>query len=91
MIFDLLESSLKNLFNFCSRRFSLKTMLILANQLFYRLEYIHSRDIIHRDVKSQNILMNCYEQTDYSETKTIKDRLRPSNSNRILLRDRKKY
>ena len=45
MVMELLGPSLEDLFNFCHRKFSLKTVLLLADQMVRNLNgYLHKRD-----------------------------------------------
>ena len=57
LIMDLLGPSLEDLFNYCKRKFTLLTTLMVVEQMVSRIEFIHSRNFLHRDVKPDNFLI----------------------------------
>jgi hypothetical protein len=48
MVMDLLGDSLETLYNNCGRKFSLKTITMLAIQLLHRIEHHHNHHYLHR-------------------------------------------
>jgi len=57
MVMTLLGQSIWDLFASSEGRFSLMTVLMLADQMISRLQEVHSVGIVHRDVKPDNFLM----------------------------------
>lgn len=57
LVMDQLGPSLDNLLHKCYGKFSLKTVTMLALQMIERIEYLHKKNFIHRDIKPDNFLL----------------------------------
>ncbi|OHS92748.1 CK1 family protein kinase [Tritrichomonas foetus] len=79
MVIDLLGKSLEDLFVMCRRKLSLKTVLMIADQMISCIEYIHSKNFIHRDIKPDNFVMGIGSNSnqvfviDYGLSKKYRD------------------
>lgn len=60
MVMDKKGQSLGYYFGYCDKKFSYKTVLMLADLMLSRIEYLHYKDYIHRDIKPENFVFgNC--------------------------------
>ena len=92
LVMDLLGPSLEDLYEYCRRKFSLKTVLMLAIQMLQRIEFIHQCGFLHRDIKPDNFLIGVGQQQhiiyviDFGLAKRYKD---PRTGRHISYKDNK--
>ena len=64
LVMEMLSPNLQELFQRCRGRFTLKTIFMLADQMIERIEYIHDKGLLHRDLKPDNINMGIEKDTN---------------------------
>ncbi|KAL8854698.1 MAG: hypothetical protein Q9221_000480 [Calogaya cf. arnoldii] len=94
LVIDLLGPSLEDLFDHCNRRFSPKTVVMVAKQMLSRVQTIHEKNLIYRDIKPDNFLIgrpnsksaNVIHVVDFGMAKQYRD---PKTKQHIPYRERK--
>lgn len=88
MVMEYLENELKHLMENMETKFTVPQIKCLMKQLLEGVEYLHSRYIIHRDLKTSNILISsegCLKICDFGLARVFASRGRPYSQNVVTI------
>lgn len=71
LVIDLLGPSLEDLFDWCGRLFTVKTVVQVAIQMLNLVEEVHRHDLIYRDIKPDNFLIGRQGMPDENKVHLI--------------------
>lgn len=77
LVMDLLGPSLQDLLHDAGHKFSLKTVLLLIDQMLDTIQFVHEQNFVHRDLSSNNFMLGSGDNAhklyliDYGLTKKL--------------------
>ncbi len=64
IVTDIFGPSLEQLLKYCKGTFTLKTILLIADQILDRIEWIHSKGLVYNNVEPDNFVVGLGEKQD---------------------------
>jgi serine/threonine protein kinase len=71
IVMDLLGPSLDKFFKICGKKFNLETTVLFGIEMINRIEYMHSKGYLHRDIKPNNFLLGKLSRNKICEDNTM--------------------